>query len=116
METSLTIDYDEKWLNCVCAIGPNFLYFDFSKVLLKDVFTNSRLDLKTNSLGFFSDSYDIDGGTITFKSISTSDAGRYQCIAENSYGHISSSADLKPTPGTLNKQTKNPIYSECELV
>ena len=24
METSLTIDYDSQWLNCVSAIGPQF--------------------------------------------------------------------------------------------
>ena len=26
METSLTIDYDKQWLNCVSAICPVFLY------------------------------------------------------------------------------------------
>ena len=25
METSLTIDYDKQWLNCVSAIGPLYL-------------------------------------------------------------------------------------------
>ena len=25
METSLTIDYDKQWLNCVAAISPQFL-------------------------------------------------------------------------------------------
>ena len=27
METSLTIDYDKQWLNCVSAIGPNLLSY-----------------------------------------------------------------------------------------
>ena len=27
METSLTIDYDKQWLNCVSTIGPSCLYF-----------------------------------------------------------------------------------------
>ena len=25
MKTSLTIDYDQQWVNCVSAIGPRFL-------------------------------------------------------------------------------------------
>ena len=30
METSLTIDYDKQWLNCVSAIGP----WDLKKIFV----------------------------------------------------------------------------------
>ena len=34
METSLTIDYDKQWLNCVSAIGPIYFLFLRAYILL----------------------------------------------------------------------------------
>ena len=36
METSLTIDYDKQWLNCVSAIGP----LVFRTVIIKNRINN----------------------------------------------------------------------------
>ncbi|CAB3995531.1 contactin-5 isoform X1 [Paramuricea clavata] len=41
-----------------------------------------------------SDKYEINGGVITFKSVSMDDEGLYQCVAENEFGGISSPAVL----------------------
>ena len=49
---------------------------------------------------FFSNKYDINDGAITFKSVSLGDEGFYQCVAENEFGSISSSASLTVEPGT----------------
>ena len=45
METSLTIDYDKQWLNCVSAIGP----WDLKKILFtsNSVFTLSGAHKKS---------------------------------------------------------------------
>ena len=60
-----------------------------------------------------SNKYEIDGGEMTFTSIAMNDQGLYQCVAENEFGNVSSSAVLTvetapttqpPDPCTLAKR------------
>ena len=46
-----------------------------------------------------SNKYQIDGGDMTFTSIAINDQGLYQCVVENEFGSISSSAVLTVEAG-----------------
>ena len=41
----------------------------------------------------------VDGNTLKFDRVLTSDEGKYACVADNSYGHAEKSFGLFVTPG-----------------
>ena len=52
-----------------------------------------------HTMSLLSNKYEINGGEMTFKSVSLDDEGLYQCVAENEFGSVSSSAVLTVEAG-----------------
>jgi hypothetical protein len=66
-------------------------------------------------MSLLSNKYEINGGEMTFKSVSLDDEGLYQCVAENEFGSVSSSAVLTVEAGKHQTLLLNTAHSSRKM-